>query len=218
MQPVKEQSTTDTDQGGEYGADGQPPASFWRSLTGMPDPSSHVAPPSIMQLRITALLEEQAEALLKELRGKALAEGIANREPAEPGRDAEASTSATQGETDAETAVRPDLPQPKFAAGSNPHASTGAREPSAQTPEPSRSASSSSEAPPFAAAATDEIAKTPPLPERQPAVPSQTAERSAPARPNASGSEGANATAGPTIRNRADSHSNAPHTPTESMT
>ncbi|MCA0998453.1 hypothetical protein [Alloyangia pacifica] len=217
VQPVKEQSTTDTDQGGEYGADGQPPASFWRSLTGMPDPSSHVAPPSIMQLRITALLEEQAEALLKELRGKALAEGTVRREPAEPVRNAEASTGATQRETDTETEVRPDLPQPKFAAGSNPREATEAQEPSIRSG--GRGTSATSEPPTFTAPATREstVAKAPPLPERQPAVPEKTAERSAPARLSALGSEGTNGAAGPTTGNGADSHGTAPHTPTESM-
>ena len=73
VQPVKEQSTTDTDHGADHGTDGQPPTGFWRSLTGLPDPANHVAPPSIMQIRISALLEEQAEALLKELRDKAIA-------------------------------------------------------------------------------------------------------------------------------------------------
>ncbi|WP_157373947.1 hypothetical protein [Salipiger sp. CCB-MM3] len=219
MQPVKEQSTTDTDQGGEYGADGQPPASFWRSLTGMPDPSSHVAPPSIMQLRITALLEEQAEALLKELHGKALAEGTVSREPAEPERSAKASKGATQRETDAETEVRPDLPQPKFAAGSNPRGGAGAQEPSIPSGEPGRGASAISEPPSFTAPATHEstVAKAPPRPERLPAVPDKTAERSAPARPSPSGSEGTNGTAGPTTGYGADSHGTAPHTPAESM-
>lgn len=73
VQPVKEQSTTDTDHATDHGTEGQPPAGFWRSLTGLPDPANHVAPPSIMQIRISALLEEQAEALLKELRDKAIA-------------------------------------------------------------------------------------------------------------------------------------------------
>uniref|UniRef100_A0A2A3JRR8 Uncharacterized protein n=1 Tax=Alloyangia mangrovi TaxID=1779329 RepID=A0A2A3JRR8_9RHOB len=73
VQPVKEQSTTDTDHGADHGTEGQSPTGFWRSLTGLPDPVNHVAPPSIMQIRISALLEEQAEALLKELRDKAIA-------------------------------------------------------------------------------------------------------------------------------------------------
>ena len=42
---------------------GLPPSSFWRTLSGLPDPRNHSAPPSIMQLRITAILDEQVEQL-----------------------------------------------------------------------------------------------------------------------------------------------------------
>ena len=41
---------------------GQTPASFWRVIAGKPDPASHVAPPSIMQLEISRLLDDQAQA------------------------------------------------------------------------------------------------------------------------------------------------------------
>ncbi|WP_226621788.1 hypothetical protein [Alloyangia pacifica] len=86
VQPVKESSTTGTDHSADHAAEGQPPAGFWRSLTGLPDPANHVAPPSIMQIRISALLEEQAEALLKELRDKALAR-MAAEAPRQPTPD-----------------------------------------------------------------------------------------------------------------------------------
>ena len=40
-------------------AKGQPPIQFWRTVRGEPDPATHVAPPSILQIRITQLLDEQ---------------------------------------------------------------------------------------------------------------------------------------------------------------
>ncbi|MBN9890434.1 hypothetical protein [Salipiger abyssi] len=64
VQPVSEQARTGTD--GE--TSGQPPADFWRGLTGLPNPAKHVAPPSIMQIKISAILEEQAERLTQDLR------------------------------------------------------------------------------------------------------------------------------------------------------
>lgn len=39
---------------------GQAPDKFWRAARGEPDPATHIAPPSIMQLKISKLLEEQA--------------------------------------------------------------------------------------------------------------------------------------------------------------
>jgi hypothetical protein len=41
---------------------GQPPASFWRAVSGEPDPDQ-ASPPSIMQIRITQLLEAQRDPL-----------------------------------------------------------------------------------------------------------------------------------------------------------
>ena len=41
-------------------AEGRPPAQFWRGTRGEPDPADHVAPPSIMQIRISRMLDEQA--------------------------------------------------------------------------------------------------------------------------------------------------------------
>ncbi|WP_092425472.1 hypothetical protein [Alloyangia pacifica] len=115
MQPVKEQSTTDTDHAADHatdhGTEGQPPAGFWRSLTGLPDPANHVAPPSIMQIRISALLEEQAEALLKELRDKAIARMAAsipppeNRPPETPPLRAPTGSDAARSTEDAGAAV-----------------------------------------------------------------------------------------------------------------
>lgn len=40
-----------------------PPAQFWRTLNGGPDPATHIAPPSIMQIKITQMLDEQAVAM-----------------------------------------------------------------------------------------------------------------------------------------------------------
>jgi hypothetical protein len=37
-----------------------PPAQFWRRLNG-PDPASHIAPPSIMQIKISQMLDAQAD-------------------------------------------------------------------------------------------------------------------------------------------------------------
>lgn len=42
---------------------GHPPAAYWRVLDGRPDPATHVAPPSIMQLKITQMLDAQASEL-----------------------------------------------------------------------------------------------------------------------------------------------------------
>ncbi|WGW03797.1 hypothetical protein [Tropicibacter oceani] len=41
-------------------SDGQPPAQFWRAANGEPDPNKHLAPPSIMQIKISQMLDEQA--------------------------------------------------------------------------------------------------------------------------------------------------------------
>ena len=41
-------------------SDGQPPAKFWRAASGEPDPATHLAPPSIMQIKISQMLDEQA--------------------------------------------------------------------------------------------------------------------------------------------------------------
>ena len=60
VQPIAQQAQTGTDPD----PGGEPPSSFWRGLTGLPDPAKHVAPPSIMQIRIAALLQEQAEQLV----------------------------------------------------------------------------------------------------------------------------------------------------------
>jgi hypothetical protein len=60
VQPIAQQARTGTDPD----PGGEPPSNFWRGLTGLPDPSKHVAPPSIMQIRIAALLQEQAEQLV----------------------------------------------------------------------------------------------------------------------------------------------------------
>ncbi|WP_353472778.1 hypothetical protein PVT71_01745 [Salipiger sp. H15] len=108
MQPVKEQSTTDTDHATDHGSEGQSASGLWRSLTGVPDPANHVAPPSIMQIRISALLEEQAEALLKELRDKAIARMTAAAP--EQGGEATEEPAAAGKATATEDAAPPSLP------------------------------------------------------------------------------------------------------------
>ncbi|MCR8550141.1 hypothetical protein M4578_20145 [Salipiger sp. P9] len=62
VQPVSEQAKT----GADAGPSGQTPARFWRGLSGQPDPARHVAPPSIVQIKISAILEKQAEKLLND--------------------------------------------------------------------------------------------------------------------------------------------------------
>jgi len=39
--------------------EGQAPSKFWSAVQGEPDPSSHTAPPSIMQITISRMLDEQ---------------------------------------------------------------------------------------------------------------------------------------------------------------
>ncbi len=36
----------------------QTPETFWRRMSGLPDPETHVAPPSIMQIRIEQMLQD----------------------------------------------------------------------------------------------------------------------------------------------------------------
>lgn len=40
---------------------GQDPSNFWRAASGQPDPAMHIAPPSIMQMKITQMLDDQAQ-------------------------------------------------------------------------------------------------------------------------------------------------------------
>jgi hypothetical protein len=39
---------------------GQSPVHFWRAVNGQPDPAAHIAPPSILQIAIDRLLDEQS--------------------------------------------------------------------------------------------------------------------------------------------------------------
>lgn len=41
---------------------GQSPAAFWRASAGTPNPDTHIAPPSIMQIKISQMLDTQARA------------------------------------------------------------------------------------------------------------------------------------------------------------
>lgn len=47
-------------------SEGRPPEQFWRATDGDSTPTDHVAPPSIMQIRISRMLEEQASTLQTE--------------------------------------------------------------------------------------------------------------------------------------------------------
>ncbi|EPX85611.1 hypothetical protein [Salipiger mucosus] len=59
VQPAAREAAADNNPG----TGGQPPGAARRDASGDPDPEPHSAPPSIMQIKITAMLEEQAEAL-----------------------------------------------------------------------------------------------------------------------------------------------------------
>ena len=54
-EPVRAQTSTGFEQG-------KKPADFWRAATGQPNPQTHIAPPSLMQLRITQMLDDQVKA------------------------------------------------------------------------------------------------------------------------------------------------------------
>ncbi|SNR27866.1 hypothetical protein [Puniceibacterium sediminis] len=100
---VTQQSSSDTDMMQE-----KSPTQFWRAAGGEPDPTTHVAPPSIIQLKISAMLTKQAEfppgqgpegeqdvEAGKEVSGNdedtAEIDGESEALPAEPRRDATAS-------------------------------------------------------------------------------------------------------------------------------
>ncbi|WP_299936535.1 hypothetical protein [uncultured Pelagimonas sp.] len=40
---------------------GQTPGNFWKAVNGEPIPDDHIAPPTIMQLKISQMLDEQAQ-------------------------------------------------------------------------------------------------------------------------------------------------------------
>lgn len=76
-----------------------PPAQFWRTLNGGPDPATHIAPPSIMQIKITQMLDEQAVAMddtYETDEASALRAANADKAPGHPT------------DTAAETATRPE--------------------------------------------------------------------------------------------------------------
>ncbi|SDF34865.1 hypothetical protein SAMN04488105_1181 [Salipiger thiooxidans] len=108
VQPVAEQAQSRNDPG----TGGQPPTNFWRGLAGLPDPSKHVAPPSIMQIKISAILEKQAEKLLDEARKAEAQAASTGSEPAEETQDtAEADRRPRlPGSAEAEPEDRPEQP------------------------------------------------------------------------------------------------------------
>lgn len=68
---------------------GQTPASFWRMIAGKPDPASHVAPPSIMQLEISRLLDDQAQAHIEMETDPQSAGSFTKPHPGSPGQETE---------------------------------------------------------------------------------------------------------------------------------
>ncbi|MGY9050013.1 hypothetical protein P775_18825 [Puniceibacterium antarcticum] len=83
------------------------PSQFWRVVGGQPDPATHVAPPSIMQLKISALLEQQAPLLQDTAEER-------EKDADEVRRDAGAEE--TESEVQFEEA-RPDAPQTPSSSG-----------------------------------------------------------------------------------------------------
>ncbi len=47
--------------------EGQSPTQFWAAVNGKPDPDNHTAPPSIMQITISRMLDEQNPARKREV-------------------------------------------------------------------------------------------------------------------------------------------------------
>ncbi|KUF09297.1 hypothetical protein AVJ23_18780 [Pseudoponticoccus marisrubri] len=82
------------------------PSRFWPAANGEPDPETHVAPPSIMQIKITQLLTEQADARAPEQDGDRPAPPDPRSEPEE----------APYSDT---TAIAPDAP-PEDPAATDP--------------------------------------------------------------------------------------------------
>lgn len=86
-----------------------PPARFWRTLNGGVDPSTHIAPPSMMQIKITQMLDEQAVALSEAPEAEDFAQPEASKADAtwpNPASDEETpeTAPAKAGATSAETA------------------------------------------------------------------------------------------------------------------
>ncbi|MBS0125360.1 hypothetical protein [Thetidibacter halocola] len=73
-------------------SDGKPPLQFWRSAGGEPDPATHVAPPTIMQLKISRMLEDQAKGMAE------TAEPVSDKRDAPPEPAPAMQTEGAQGE------------------------------------------------------------------------------------------------------------------------
>jgi hypothetical protein len=71
-------------------SDGKPPMQFWRSGSGDPDPATHVAPPTIMQIKISRMLADQASGLAE------TAEPAKDKHDAHPEQAATVETDGTQ--------------------------------------------------------------------------------------------------------------------------
>ncbi|WP_141194889.1 hypothetical protein [Maliponia aquimaris] len=88
--------------------DGQAPTQFWRAVNGEPDPSTHAAPPSIMQITISRMLDAQAPK----------PDAAQEPEPAPPTTRVEAGQPAHQ-TSPAETDPKAE-PMPRAAQGADP--------------------------------------------------------------------------------------------------
>lgn len=87
--------------------EGQAPTKFWGAVIGEPDPASHTAPPSIMQITISRMLDEQNPAKRDQ----------AEPEPADTRRADRATPgfepTAREAVASQETGERPETPAPR---------------------------------------------------------------------------------------------------------
>ncbi|WP_143595895.1 hypothetical protein [Tropicibacter naphthalenivorans] len=67
--------------------EGQSAEKFWRSASGLPDPDSHMAPPSIMQIKISQMLDQQAVELETKTEGVDRSEQKSKDETIDPAYD-----------------------------------------------------------------------------------------------------------------------------------
>lgn len=108
VQPVSRQAKAGTDTAN----DRHPPAPFWRVLTDEADLKNHTAPPSIMQIKISAMLDEQAARLQE-----SVAQALPQEAPEPPQETAPLPGSAT---AEDETAPDPAQAEPQSPNGTAP--------------------------------------------------------------------------------------------------
>lgn len=85
---------------------GQDPTNFWRAASGQPDPATHIAPPSIMQMKITQMLDDQAQDQAR----------IADPQAPEPATEAEQSAEAPKTRDVADSDQSERTPEPDAAS------------------------------------------------------------------------------------------------------